>query len=113
MTIRDLRMPPSLGDTTGRVTSLAPPKEPEGGMQGAYVGGGLLQNEKFILQVDIPKFKVVQGGHTENTGMEASQRFPPIHTCTHIPLLSGRRRLTFAIRSTKNDGTSLVAVVIF
>lgn len=35
VTIRDLRMPPSLGDTTGRVTSLAPPKEPEGG-----VGGG-------------------------------------------------------------------------
>lgn len=77
MTIRDLRMPPSLGDTTGRVTSLAPPKEPAGGTQGAYVGEGLLQNGKLILQVGIPKFKVVQGGHTENTGMEGPQRSPP------------------------------------
>lgn len=44
VTIRDLRMPPSLGDTTGRVTSLAPPKEPEGGVWGGtHAGGGLLQ----------------------------------------------------------------------
>jgi hypothetical protein len=36
-----------------------------------------------------------------------------IAACTHTPRLSCRRRLTFAIRSARNDGTSLAEVVIF
>ena len=66
VTIRDLRMPPSLGDTTGRVTSLAPPKEPEGGVRGGtHAGGGPLQKGMLGL-----------AGGTENTGMGGPHRLP-------------------------------------
>lgn len=67
VTIRDLRMPPSLGDTTGRVTSLAPPKEPEGGVCGGE-----------HMQVEACCRRGCSGwlGGTENTGMGGPHRLP-------------------------------------
>lgn len=55
LTMRDLRMPPSLGDTTGRVTSLGPPGEPEGGTQGS--------TPRWRSTAE---WEAGVGGHTEN-----------------------------------------------
>lgn len=103
VTIRDLRMPPSLGDTTGGSLPRHPPNSLKEELRGAHEGGGPLQD-----------------GTLELVGIRGTQAWTdrrghhgPVHTCTHIPRLSCRRRLTFAIRSTKNDGISLAAVVIF
>lgn len=107
VTTRDCRMPPPLGDTTGRLTSLAPLKSLKEERKGAHPGG---------VQGGTP---LRSGTHTSvsSRGTQAQEEpggLPsPIHACTHIPRLSCRRRLTFAIRSTKKDGISLAAVVIF
>lgn len=68
--IRDLRMPPSLGDTTGRVTSLGLPEEPEGGTQGSTPRWG-----------STAEWEAAVGAHTENNGVKGPQR-PPKPLCT-------------------------------
>lgn len=69
VTIRDLRMPPSLGDTTGRVTSLAPPEEPEGRTQGSTP-------RRSTGEHPTAEWDTRVGEHSKTTGTERTQGPP-------------------------------------
>lgn len=76
VTIRDLRMPPSLGDTTGRVTSLAPPEDPEGRMQGSTP-------RRSTGEHCTAEWDTRVGEHTKNTGTEGTPGPPQPRTHLH------------------------------
>ena len=76
VTTRDLRMPPSLGDTIGRLTSLAPPEEPEGRMQGGTPRRSRGEHSTAEWDTHV-------GELTENTGTEGARGPPQPHPRLH------------------------------